>query len=68
MDLWFGDERCVPPDHEHSNFRMAKEALLDRIEGGPTVHRMRGELGPEDGGGRLRERARARFGPEPRST
>jgi 6-phosphogluconolactonase len=48
VDLWFTDERCVPPDHEHSNYRMANEALLSRI-GGATVHRMRGELGPEQG-------------------
>ena len=48
--LWFGDERCVAPDHEHSNYRMAKEALLDRLEGGrPVVHRIRGELGPDEG-------------------
>src|SRR5213080_1351171 len=31
--LWFGDERCVPPEHEHSNYGMAKRALLDRIGG-----------------------------------
>src|SRR4029450_13194360 len=42
------DERCVPPEHEHSNFRMASEALLGRA-GGATVHRMKGELGPVDG-------------------
>jgi 6-phosphogluconolactonase len=48
VDMWFTDERCVPPDHEHSNFRMAHEALLSRIEGA-TVHRMKGELGPERG-------------------
>jgi 6-phosphogluconolactonase len=48
VDLWFTDERCVPPDHEHSNFGMVERALLSRIEGA-TVHRMRGELGPEDG-------------------
>jgi 6-phosphogluconolactonase len=48
VDVWFTDERCVPPDHEHSNFRMANEALLSRI-GGATVHRMQGELGPERG-------------------
>ena len=48
--LWFGDERCVAPDHEHSNYRIAKEALLDRLEGGrPVVHRIRGELGPDEG-------------------
>ena len=35
VDVWFTDERCVPPDHEHSNFRMANEALLSqRVEGG----------------------------------
>jgi 6-phosphogluconolactonase len=46
--VWFTDERCVPPDHEHSNFGMAKAALLDRVEGA-TVHRMKGELGPQEG-------------------
>jgi 6-phosphogluconolactonase len=48
IDVWFTDERCVPPDHEQSNFRMMSAALLDRVEGA-TVHRMRGELGPHDG-------------------
>jgi 6-phosphogluconolactonase len=48
VDIWFTDERCVPPDHEHSNFRMANEALLSRIEGA-SVHRMKGELGPQKG-------------------
>jgi len=47
--LWFGDERAVPPDHEHSNYAMAKASLLDRIEGAPPdVHRIRGELGHEE--------------------
>ena len=46
--LWFGDERCVPADDELSNYRMAKEALLDRIEGA-TVKRMPGEKGPHAG-------------------
>lgn len=46
--LWFGDERCVPADDELSNYRMAKEALLDRIEGA-TVKRMAGEKGPHAG-------------------
>jgi 6-phosphogluconolactonase len=48
VEVWFTDERCVPPDHEHSNFRMAQEALVGRVEG-VTVHRMKGELGPTDG-------------------
>jgi 6-phosphogluconolactonase len=46
--IWFTDERCVAPDHEHSNFRMADEALLSRVTG-PTVHRIKGELGPAQG-------------------
>jgi 6-phosphogluconolactonase len=41
IECFFGDERCVPPDHPASNYRMAREALLDRV---PTsVHRMPGE-------------------------
>lgn len=42
--VYFGDERCVPLDHEDSNFRMAHEALLSRVPV-PTdqVHRMEGE-------------------------
>jgi 6-phosphogluconolactonase len=48
VEVWFTDERCVPPDHEHSNFRMADEALLSRVTGA-TVHRMKGELGPAQG-------------------
>ena len=50
VELWWGDERCVPPDDERSNFAMAKAALLDRLEQQPAaVHRMRGELGPDAG-------------------
>ena len=46
--VWFSDDRAVPPDHELSNYGMAKRALLDRIEGdGPEVHRVKGELGFE---------------------
>ncbi|HEX6488497.1 MAG TPA: 6-phosphogluconolactonase [Candidatus Dormibacteraeota bacterium] len=48
VTVLFGDERCVPPDDEESNFRMAREALLDRVR--PlSVHRMPGELVPEEG-------------------
>ena len=44
--LWWGDERCVPPDDERSNYGMAREALLDKLETPPrAVHRMEGELG-----------------------
>jgi 6-phosphogluconolactonase len=47
--IWFGDERCVPPTDERSNFRMAKEALLDRLAAPPfAIFRMPGELDPEE--------------------
>jgi 6-phosphogluconolactonase len=49
-ELWWGDERCVPPDDEQSNYAMAKAALLDRLDVAPAaVHRMQGELGRDDG-------------------
>lgn len=48
VHVWFTDERCVAPDHEHSNFRMVHEALLSKVEGA-SVHRMPGELGPAKG-------------------
>ena len=45
--LW-GDERCVPPDDPRSNYRMAKEALLDRVPiPANQIHRIRGEDDPE---------------------
>lgn len=46
--LWWGDERCVPPDDERSNYRLVRETVLDRIAVPPrAVHRIRGELGGE---------------------
>jgi len=48
VTVLFGDERCVPAAHPDSNYRMAREALLDQVAPA-TVHRMPGELGPEDG-------------------
>ena len=50
VELWWGDERCVPPDDERSNYGMAKAALLDRLESAPAaVHRIKGELGRDEG-------------------
>jgi 6-phosphogluconolactonase len=46
VELWWGDERCVSPDDERSNFGMAKRALLDRLRRPPAVvHRIPGEAG-----------------------
>jgi 6-phosphogluconolactonase len=47
VTVLFSDERCVPPDDERSNFRMAHEALLAHVPA--SVHRMRGELSPDEG-------------------
>ena len=46
--VWWGDERCVPPDDERSNYGLAKRALLDRLATQPAVHRIRGELLPDE--------------------
>jgi len=49
--VWWGDERCVAPDDERSNYGLAKRTLLDHLEHGPGVHRIRGELQPADAAG-----------------
>jgi len=48
VTVLFGDERCVPPLDPESNYRVAKENLLDRVHPA-TVHRMPAELGPDVG-------------------
>jgi 6-phosphogluconolactonase len=46
VQFWWGDERCVPPGHPRSNFRMAREALLSHVPVPEAhVHRVQGELG-----------------------
>ena len=53
--LFWGDERCVPPDHKDSNYGMVKAALLDRIDIPKTnVHRIKGELEPKLAAGEYR--------------
>src|SRR5208283_4731663 len=45
VQVFWGDERHVPPEHPDSNYRMAKEALLDRVAIPPqNVHRIMAEL------------------------
>jgi 6-phosphogluconolactonase len=58
-----GDERCVSPDHEQSNFAMAEKALLGKIEAG-AVHRMKGELGPAAGADDYEQQLHTAFGDE----
>jgi 6-phosphogluconolactonase len=45
--VWWGDERCVPPNDERSNYLLAKRTLLDALAAKPQVHRILGELPPE---------------------
>jgi 6-phosphogluconolactonase len=61
-EIWFSDERCVGPEHEHSNFRMAEESLLSKIQP-RAVHRMQGERGPDDGAQEYDKELSAVFGP-----
>lgn len=46
--FFWGDDRVVPPDHEHSNYKMANEALLTRVPvKEENILRIQGELGAE---------------------
>ncbi len=46
--VYFGDERCVPPDHADSNYRAITASLFPQgIPQGVKLHRMRGEDDPE---------------------
>jgi 6-phosphogluconolactonase len=48
--VWFADERCVAPEDAQSNYRMVAESLLEPAGVAPErVHRMQGELGPDEG-------------------
>lgn len=48
VHVFFGDERCVPPSHDRSNYRMVREALLGRVQlPAGHVHRIAGERDPE---------------------
>jgi 6-phosphogluconolactonase len=57
----------VPPDHADSNYRMTREALLDRIDIPPqNVHRIRGELPPHEAAQLYRAELKNRLGKNPR--
>ena len=58
--VFFGDERSVPPHHEDSNLKMASEVLLDHVPVG-NVHRMRGELPPDQAAEAYEEQLRMFF-------
>jgi 6-phosphogluconolactonase len=48
VHIFWGDERCVPPNHPDSNYHMAKTALLDLVDIPATrIHRIQGEINPQ---------------------
>ncbi len=64
IELYWVDERCVGPDDAESNYRMTREAMLDQAPiPASQVHRMEGELVPEEAGGPLRISAEEQLSP-----
>jgi 6-phosphogluconolactonase len=65
VHVFFSDERCVPPDHPDSNYRMAYESLISRVDIPPeNVHRMKGEKEPGDAAAEYAEDLRKVVGRE----
>jgi 6-phosphogluconolactonase len=66
IHLWWGDERCVPPDHPDSNFGAAKRLLIDPLELDSSMwHRMKGEDPPEEAAKAYEEHIYNSFGDNP---
>jgi 6-phosphogluconolactonase len=64
VEVWFADERCVGPEDEQSNYRLAEESLLHPAGlAAERVHRMAGELGPEHGAAAYADELQARMPP-----
>jgi 6-phosphogluconolactonase len=62
-DIFWADERCVPPFREDSNYRGAHVALLSRLDIPPAnIHRIRGEMPPEEGATEYEKELRRFFG------
>ena len=62
LELFWVDERTVPPDHAESNYRMTREAMLDHVHlRAEQVHRMEGELEPEAAAARYESELRNTF-------
>jgi 6-phosphogluconolactonase len=47
VEVYWGDERCVPSDHPDSNERLGRQALLEQVGAARAVYPMRCEEGPE---------------------
>jgi 6-phosphogluconolactonase len=62
VHLFWGDERCVPPDAEASNYGMAHRTMLSKLTLNPEqIHRMRGEDDPEQGAREYEKQLKAFF-------
>jgi len=62
VDLFWVDERCVPPDNEDSNYRMTRESLLTKVPlPADRIFRIEGELEPEQAAARYESAIRNRF-------
>jgi 6-phosphogluconolactonase len=65
LDIYWVDERCVPPGDDLSNYRMTREALLDHVPLRPEqIHRIEGELEPEAAAAHYEQELRSSFGVE----
>jgi len=63
--IFFGDERCVPPNHPDSNYRMASQALLSKVPlPSENIHRMHGEDPPEEAAAAYAQELEKAFGLE----
>jgi 6-phosphogluconolactonase len=62
LQLFWVDERCVPPTHQESNYRMTNEAMLSHVPlPASQIYRMEGELGPEIAASRYEATIRTAF-------
>lgn len=67
VQMFFGDERCVPPEDADSNYKMACDAMLNALAvPAENVHRMEGEIDPQTAAARYAALLRERLGDEPR--
>jgi 6-phosphogluconolactonase len=63
VEVFWGDERCVPPDHKDSNYRMAHQELLERVPiPSSQVHRIQAERADKDSAARDYQNELARVG------
>ncbi len=66
VHVFWGDERCVPPDNPDSNYGMARKTLLDHVPiPVQNIHRIRGELEPEEAAAEYELTLREFFSPAP---